>query len=1097
MKARLRRMLGTRQRKITALVVAAALIAAVVWIAWPAPAPVPIASRDVQISAPGGPGVTDPVMLDATVYLPASTPAPAVIVAHGFGGSKKSVAADAEQLARDGFVALAYSARGFGASTGQIALDSLDYEVPDARAVVDWLAQQPEVQLDGPDDPRVGVTGGSYGGALSLMLAGTDPRVDAAVPLITWNNLEQALFPNAQATTQDLAATTPAAATGVADGVFKKFWASTLMASVTTGAALSAAGVAQGDSGDSGFVRRGGTSSSSSAAPAPSAADGSSDTAGASGSSGAATDRGLAAAASSVSCGRMMLNLCAAYSQAAQTGRITPALSALLARSSPQAVVGNITAPTLLVQGERDTLFGLDQSDANARAIAANGATVAMTWYNGGHDGGSPDAATASRITAWLQHYLAGTGPVPSNAFQYTVDGPVSDTGSARSRTLEASDYPGLTDGTSTPRTTVPVTGDPQFVVNPPGASPAGISTLPGLSSLASTALSTFLGGLPGQTARFASAPFGELTVVTGTPRITVTVSSIPVPSAPGSTGTAGSAGAAGSTATGASDDGAVLYASLAKVSEGGTRTLAGGAVAPIRLTNLPADGSPVTVTVDLPATALQVEAGSTVEVSLSTTDQAYAGPTTPAAYRISLAQPGAGGVTTEVIDGLSAPEVGGVRVSASEIPVGQLVGLIVLAALVVLALVFGGRVRRRRSDVDPALTNVPLSITGLGKMYPGGVAAVTDVGFRVEAGQVLGLLGPNGAGKTTTLRMVMGLITPTAGEIRVFGHKVVPGSAILSRIGSFVEGSGFLPHLSGKANLELYWKATDRPEKDAHLAEALEIAGLGTAINRRVRTYSQGMRQRLAIAQAMLGLPDLLLMDEPTNGLDPPQIHAMREVLRRYAATGRTVLVSSHLLSEVEQTCSHVVVVHLGRTIASGTVDELVSASGEMVFGVDDTDAAVAVLRELADDIEITEAGVQADLGDRPAAEVVAALVGAGVAVNSAAPRNRLEDVFLALIGASGSTTSASDVAGRFGSVGALGSGAAAGGDASAAAGDGAGPAAGEGAGSAAGGGAGTAGNGRTKPGDQTVTPNGTPDGTVDGTPTPVGSTIHQGGPE
>jgi ABC-2 type transport system ATP-binding protein len=428
------------------------------------------------------------------------------------------------------------------------------------------------------------------------------------------------------------------------------------------------------------------------------------------------------------------------------------------------------------------------------------------------------------------------------------------------------------------------------------------------------------------------------------------------------------------------------------------------------------------------------------------------------------------------VIDGLSTPEVGGVRVSASDIPVGQLVWLIVLATLVVLALVFGGRVRRRRSDVDPALTTVPLSITGLGKMYPGGVAAVTDVGFRVEAGQVLGLLGPNGAGKTTTLRMVMGLITPTAGEIRVFGHKVEPGSAILSRIGSFVEGSGFLPHLSGKANLELYWKATARPEKDAHLAEALEIAGLGTAINRRVRTYSHGMRQRLAIAQAMLGLPDLLLMDEPTNGLDPPQIHAMREVLRRYAATGRTVLVSSHLLSEVEQTCSHVVVVHLGKTIASGTVDELVAASGEMVFGVDDTEAALVVLRELAGDIELTEAGVQADLGDRPAAEVVAALVGAGVAVNSAAPRNRLEDVFLALIGASGSTPSASDAAGGFGSAGSIDNG----------------------AGGGAGGGDGlAAGNGRTALGNPPVTPNGTPDGTADGTPTPVGSTNDQGGPQ
>ena len=154
------------------------------------------------------------------------------------------------------------------------------------------------------------------------------------------------------------------------------------------------------------------------------------------------------------------------------------------------------------------------------------------------------------------------------------------------------------------------------------------------------------------------------------------------------------------------------------------------------------------------------------------------------------------------------------------------------------------------------------------------------------------------------------------------------------------------------------------------------------------------------------------------------------------------------------------------------------------MVFGVDDTDAAVAVLRELADDIEITEAGVQADLGDRPAAEVVAALVGAGVAVNSAAPRNRLEDVFLALIGASGSTTSAADgsaSAGGFGSAGPTDNGTVDNGSA-ATAGDGL---------------SGTAGNGRTTLGKAAVTPNGTPDGTVDGTPTPVGSTIHQGGPE
>jgi ABC-2 type transport system ATP-binding protein len=275
-------------------------------------------------------------------------------------------------------------------------------------------------------------------------------------------------------------------------------------------------------------------------------------------------------------------------------------------------------------------------------------------------------------------------------------------------------------------------------------------------------------------------------------------------------------------------------------------------------------------------------------------------------------------------------------------------------------------------------------------------------VSFEVRPGMVLGLLGPNGAGKTTTLRMVMGLIQPSAGEIRVFGQLVRPGAEILSRIGSFVEGSGFLPHLSGRLNLELYWRATGRPAEDAHLERALEIAGLGKAVDRRVKTYSQGMRQRLAIAQSMLGLPDLLLLDEPTNGLDPPQIHAMREVLRRYAATGRTVLVSSHLLSEVEQTCTHVVVVNQGRTIAAGTVAELVAASGDMVFTVDDPEAGRLVLSGLPGigEVAVENGSIQADLGEVPSTLAIRALVEAGIDVMSAAPRNRLEDVFLELVG-------------------------------------------------------------------------------------------------
>jgi len=200
-------------------------------------------------------------------------------------------------------------------------------------------------------------------------------------------------------------------------------------------------------------------------------------------------------------------------------------------------------------------------------------------------------------------------------------------------------------------------------------------------------------------------------------------------------------------------------------------------------------------------------------------------------------------------------------------------------------------------------------------------------VSFDVERGMVLGLLGPNGAGKTTVLRMLMGLIRPTAGTIRAFGEPVAAGAPVLARIGAFVEGPGFLPHLSGRDNLDLYWRATGRPAADAHLEEALAIADLGSALDRAVRTYSQGMRQRLAIAQAMLGLPDLLVLDEPTNGLDPPQIREMRDVLIRYAEAGRTVIVSSHLLSEVEMTCTHAVVMSRGRRVAAGPVAEIVGS--------------------------------------------------------------------------------------------------------------------------------------------------------------------------
>ncbi len=322
-------------------------------------------------------------------------------------------------------------------------------------------------------------------------------------------------------------------------------------------------------------------------------------------------------------------------------------------------------------------------------------------------------------------------------------------------------------------------------------------------------------------------------------------------------------------------------------------------------------------------------------------------------------------------------------------------------AALVAAALILLSGWARGRDGFAPELADVPLEITGLTKRFRDGQLAVADLSLRVERGQILGLLGPNGAGKTTTLRALMGLLHPQAGTITIFGRRVHPGSPALSRLGSFVEGPGFLPHLSGRDNLDLYWRATGRPAGAACLPEVLAVAGLGAAIDRKVRAYSRGMCQRLAIAQAMLGMPDLLVLDEPMNGLDPPQIREMRDVLLRYAAGGRTVILSSHLLGEVEQTCSHVVVMHQGRRLAAGPVADIIGDAGALLVGTPEPARAVAVLQAL-DGIAGAEAhadGVLVHHDGVPPSEVVAALVAAGVPVERVGPSRRLEDAFLALI--------------------------------------------------------------------------------------------------
>ncbi|GAA5154062.1 alpha/beta fold hydrolase [Pseudonocardia eucalypti] len=927
--------------------------------------PEDVPTEQFRLNVPGGPGQPGEVSLDATLYRPDRTPAPAILIAHGFGGSKASVDADARELADRGFVVLAWSARGFGTSTGQIALDSPDHEVADASRLIDYLATRPEVRLDGPGDPRVGVTGGSYGGALSLLLAGYDHRVDAIAPLITWNDLSQALFPNARVAPGPRPAVTPAATAFGDDGVFKRTWAGVFFSF----------GMATG---------RGPTGI------APEASSGASRAAGAGREDDDAADaeqrdallasdpsRRDPAAPPATLCGRFIPAVCAAYTEAASTGRVSPATAELLRRSSPVSVTDRIKAPTLLVQGETDTLFGLDQADATARQIASAGGKVEVIWYAGGHDGGAPGPVVRERVGEWFDHYLRDQPPGEPAGLSYAVQGGVrtESRNTPTVRTVTSDAYPGLDGAPPVTRTELALRGDPVVVLNPAGANPAAITTVPGvggaLGSL-SGRLAALTAELPGQSAGFTTDPLPRQFLLAGSPQVRISVARVPgQPTA----------------------DEAVLYGKVSEIAPDGRRTLLGGAVAPMRIP-MPADGSPAEALVTLPAVVAPVEAGNRLVVSISTTDQSYGGPTQPAAWRIGIA----GG-------SVGVPSVPGRNVTANTVPTGPAVGIGLIAAAALAAWVVARvRTRRRRAAEASELTGTepPLVIDGLRKSYPGGVVAVNGVSFEVRPNQVLGLLGPNGAGKTTVLRMLMGLITPTAGSIRVFGHPVAPGAPVLSRIGSFVEGPGFLPHLSGADNLRLYWAATGRPEADSHLEEALEIAGLGNALARQVRTYSQGMRQRLAIAQAMLGLPDLLVLDEPTNGLDPPQIHAMREVLRGYARDGRTVLVSSHLLAEVEQTCDHVVVMHRGTVVADGSVADIIAGGGQASFRVDDPERAAEVLRGAAgvSAVEVERDSVHADLNGLARADAIGRLVAAGVAVEAAGPRRRLEDAFLQLVG-------------------------------------------------------------------------------------------------
>jgi ABC-2 type transport system ATP-binding protein len=298
-----------------------------------------------------------------------------------------------------------------------------------------------------------------------------------------------------------------------------------------------------------------------------------------------------------------------------------------------------------------------------------------------------------------------------------------------------------------------------------------------------------------------------------------------------------------------------------------------------------------------------------------------------------------------------------------------------------------------------------PIVIEDLTKRYSREVLAVDRLNLTVEPGSVFGMLGPNGAGKTTTMRMLVGLIHPSSGQVRLFGEAVRSGARVLRRVGVLVDSPGFVPHLSGRRNLELFWRAGGAPMSESNLERALELAALGSAIDRKFKTYSQGMRQRLGLAQALLGRPDLLILDEPTNGLDPQQTRDVRAVIREAAAGGTTVLLSSHLLSEVEQLCDHVAVVNHGRLVAHGAVAELVGAATTVSLEVDDVTRACAVLGEMRGvrSLHVHVTGISLELEGLARKDVVAALVHAEVGVETITARHQLEDAFIGLLNGAG----------------------------------------------------------------------------------------------
>ncbi|MGH3493432.1 MAG: ABC transporter ATP-binding protein [Sciscionella sp.] len=291
----------------------------------------------------------------------------------------------------------------------------------------------------------------------------------------------------------------------------------------------------------------------------------------------------------------------------------------------------------------------------------------------------------------------------------------------------------------------------------------------------------------------------------------------------------------------------------------------------------------------------------------------------------------------------------------------------------------------------------------GLRKVY-GSTVAVQDLDLEVPAGSILGLLGPNGSGKTTTIRMLLGLVAPTSGEVELLGKPMPASTAtVLPRVGAMVESPGFHPFLSGRENLRRLAAAEPLlPSKAIRgaVSDALERVELSAAADRRYRGYSLGMKQRLGLAAALLVPRELVILDEPTNGLDPAGTRDVRAVIDELHRSGTTVIVSSHLLSEVEATCTHVAVLKQGAVVAQGELATLLDA-GSATLSVHTTEVAAALdaLHEMRVVARRCADGVLVDLSDTDAPRVIEHLVTAGVPVFEARrARTGLEELFTRL---------------------------------------------------------------------------------------------------